>query len=204
MRRTIKTVAGLAALTLLVGLGSTAAAEKTYQVGVSEQRTTISFESTTDFEVILGSSSKASGWIKADLAEGRGSVEISVPVSSLKTGIERRDDHMRSKMWLDAGNYPEISFKADAVTRTEDGSWTAKGKFTMHGVSNDLTVKVNVREIPAEAAAKAGLEKGEWLRIATSFSVNLSDYGVKIPGMAAAKVNDTWNVRIQAFASTGK
>lgn len=37
------------------------AAEKTYHFGVSDQRTNVTFESTTDFEVVLGSTHELFG-----------------------------------------------------------------------------------------------------------------------------------------------
>ena len=73
----------------------------------------------------------------------------------------------------------------------------------MHGVSRPITVTADVREIPAAAAKKAGLEAGDWVRVSVPFQVKLSDYGVTIPEMASAKVNDIWQVQVQAFATTG-
>jgi polyisoprenoid-binding protein YceI len=192
------------ALIAILAIPSPAQAEeKAFHFGVSDQRTNVTFESSTDFEQILGSTNKLTGKIVADFENGMGSVKVAVPVSSMKTGIELRDEHMRSPGWLDAGSYPEISFVSDNAKRLTDGRWEALGKFTMHGVSNDLRATVDVKVIPAALAEKAGLEGGEWLKISTAFEVRLSDFGVKIPGMAAAKVNDVWKVRVQAFASTG-
>jgi polyisoprenoid-binding protein YceI len=179
------------------------AEDKVYYLGVSDARTNVTFESSTDFEQILGSTNKLTGKIIADFEKGTGSVKVATPVSSMRTGIELRDEHMRSPGWLDAESYPEISFVSDSIKRTSDGRWEAPGKFTMHGISNELRAVVDVKEISAELAEKAGLEDGEWLKISTSFEVRLSEFGVKIPGMAAAKVNDTWTVRLQAFATTG-
>ena len=145
-----------------------------------------------------------SGRIVADLEAGKGSVEVSVPVVSMKTGIDLRDEHMRSPGWLDVEKFAAISFASDNVTKDEEGNWVAPGTFTMHGVSRKMIVMVAIKEIPEELAEKAGMGSGEWLKISTSFEVKLSDFGVKIPGMAAAKVNDSWKVTLQAFAGTGK
>lgn len=194
----------LMALAIAAISGSAQAAEKSYRFGLSDARTNITFESTTDFEQILGTTNKTSGSIVADFEVGKGSVQVSVPVSSMKTGIDLRDEHMRSPGWLDAEKYPEISFSSDSVTLKSDGQWIAEGLFTMHGVSKELTIMVEVKEIPASLAEKAGLESGEWIRISTAFEVKLSDFGIDIPGMALAKVNDSWKVAVQAFAGTGK
>jgi len=196
--------AALAVLVIATVTGSVPAAETTYQFGLSDSRTNISFESTTDFEQILGTTNKASGRIVADFEAGKGSVEVTVPVASLKTGIELRDEHMRSPGWLDAEKYPEISFTSESVVNEGDGQWTARGIFTMHGVSKEMTVDVAVKQIPAALAEKAGLGGGEWLKVSTTFDIKLSDFGIAIPGMAVAKVNDTWKVTVQAFTGTGK
>ncbi|MBM4373269.1 MAG: hypothetical protein FJ098_16555 [Deltaproteobacteria bacterium] len=41
--------------------------------------------------------------------------------------------------------------------------------------------------------------KVAWVRIRGEFQVRLSDFGVTIPAMAAAKVNDLWTVRVSLF-----
>ncbi len=192
------------AITLLtVGALPTLAAEKTYSFGVSDQRTNITFQSETDFEVILGSTQSLSGKVIADLQGEGARVDLEVPLASLKTGIAKRDQHLRSPMWLDAKKYPNITFVSNVARRLADNRWEIDGTFTLHGVSRGITVQADVREIPAAAAKKAGLEKGDWVRVSVPFQVRLSEYGVKIPEMAAAKVNDTWQVQIQAFATTG-
>lgn len=180
--------------------GEGLAAEKTYTFGKSDQRTNISFQSETDFEVILGSSVKASGSVTADFDAGSAKMNISVPVASLNTGIEMRDDHLRSEHWLNAAEFPDISFTSNSVRKLSDTSFEVTGTFEMHGVAKELTVKADVRRIPADLAGKAGLEPGDWIRVTAPFEIKLSDFNVKIPDMAAAKVNDTWSVNFMAFA----
>ncbi|MDQ7006711.1 MAG: YceI family protein [Acidobacteriota bacterium] len=190
-------------LVTLVALtpGVTTAAEKSYKFGISDQRTNITFESNTDFEVILGSTHKLSGQIVADLEAGTGRVEAEVPVASRRSGIDLRDKHLRSKKWLDAKGHPVISFVSSSARQVSGTQWEIIGTFTLHGVSREVSVTADVRPIPAAAARQAGLEKGDWLRVLVPLEIKLSDYGVKIPGKAAARVNDTWKVRILAFAA---
>ena len=72
----------------------------------------------------------------------------------------------------------------------------------MHGESHELSTIVDVRPIPADVAKNAGLGKGDWIRITAPFEVQLSEFGVVIPKKPAQRVNDTWTVMVQAFAST--
>lgn len=191
----------LAAVLAFGALGAFAD-EATYSFGVSGQRTNITFESETDFEVILGSTNEISGQAVVDFEAGSGSVKLDVPVASLKTGIGARDKHLQSKGWLNAKSFPKLSFESKSVKKLEASKWEITGVFSMHGVSKEITVTADLRVIPAAAAKKAGLEKGDWIRVSVPFELALSDFNVKIPSRAAAKVNDAWKVRILAFANS--
>jgi hypothetical protein len=60
----MKTLSIVTALLALVAAPGHAA-EKTYHLGVSDQRTNVTFESTTDFEVVLGSTHALKGTVTA-------------------------------------------------------------------------------------------------------------------------------------------
>jgi polyisoprenoid-binding protein YceI len=183
-------------------LAPVAAEETTYHFGVSPQNTNVTFESETDFETILGSTREIRGTAVVDVQGGLAQTSLEVPVESLRTGIELRDKHLRSGMWLDAKKYPTISFSSTAARKIDDTRWEISGSFSMHGESHELSTIVEVRPIPADVAKNAGLGKGDWIRITAPFEVKLSEFGVVIPKKPAQRVNDTWTVKIQVFAST--
>lgn len=180
--------------------------EATFHVGHHEKFVNITFESQADIETIIGTTNKARGEIKADLSKGTGSVTLAVPVASMKTGIDLRDEHLRSPDWLDAKKFPEITFVAKKVERDGDAKNRVKatGDFTMHGVAKEMTVKVEWKELPAEAVKNAKFSEGRWLKFSTEFEVKLSDHGVKIPDFGVGKVSDTWKVKVSLFAGTAK
>jgi polyisoprenoid-binding protein YceI len=196
------TIAAIALSALVMSAGGSSAKEETYHFGVSDQRSNITFESVTDFETVLGSTHKLMGHVTTDMRQGNAEVELIVPVASLKTGIDMRDDHLRSPMWLDAETFPTISFASTEVKKQRGSKWSVEGEFTLHGVTRDIKTKADVRQIPMDLAKKAGLEDGNWVKVTTEFELKLSDYGVMIPKMAAAKVSDTWKVTYVAYAST--
>ena len=135
-RRKAVLIGSTLVVALLLALPSVAAE---YKFGVSSQRTNITFQSETDFETILGSSNKMSGVAHADFQEGTADVKLSVPVESLRTGIDLRDEHLRSPMWLDAGTHPAISFESTSAKQAGKGKWKIKGNFTMHGVTREIS-----------------------------------------------------------------
>ncbi len=197
-----KIIPSIAGLVVVLALGTARAADTTYHFGTSSQRTNITFESQTGFETVLGSTNQISGTVTGDLQKGTGSIAVEVPVSTLKTGIDMRDEHLRSPMWLDAQKYPKITFTSTSARRLRGNTWEVRGTFSLHGVSRDVVVKAEVRPVPEATAKAAGLEEGDWVKLSVPFTVKLSDFGVMIPPMAAAKVNDLWTVKLVAWANT--
>ena len=180
--------------------------ETTFHIGHHEKFINITFDSNADIETIVGTTNKARGTVKADLEKGVGSVSLTVPVASLKTGIDMRDEHLRSDKWLDAEKFPEIKFASKKVEPVKDSKSKVKvtGEFTMHGVTKEVTVVVDWKELPAEAVKKAQFPEGRWLKFSTEFPVKLSDYGVAIPEGVGPKVSDTWTVKMTVFAGTAE
>lgn len=177
----------------------------TFYIGHHPKFINITFDSHADIETILGTTNTAKGEVTADLGKGTGSVSLTVPVASMKTGIDMRDEHLRSPMWMDAAKYPDITFVSKKVEKADKaGRVKVTGDFTLHGVAKETTVLVDWKELPAEALKKSGFPEGRWLKFSTEFPVKLSDHGIKIPDGGVGKVNDTWNVKMSIFAGTAK
>ncbi len=177
---------------------------KVYYVGTETKHTNVSFVSEADIETIYGSTHSASGQTWLDFDGGKGKCRVTVPVKDLKTGIDKRDEHLRGKSWLDAAKHPDITFKTGdiKVVDAKKGTWKAKGKITIKGVTKDLTADVSIKKVPAKLATKLG--KGEWVRVKTSFDVKITDFGVEIPEGVGPKVSATWTVKFQVYATTKK
>jgi polyisoprenoid-binding protein YceI len=189
----------LAAVSLFaIAILSVDAAATEYSFDVEGKFVNITFESKMDVEDILGTSHEISG--KARFDGKAGSFELKVPVASLRTGIDMRDEHLRSAYWLDSEKFPHISFKGDRIVAKSGGKYEVTGKLTLHGIEKIVSVVVDAKEIPADKASAVGLGDKGALRVRAEFTIKLSDFGVKIPDMAAAKVNDAWTVKISLFA----
>jgi polyisoprenoid-binding protein YceI len=71
----------------------------------------------------------------------RASVEAEIDASSIDTGDENRDAHLRSPDFLDVEHYPKIMFRSTRVERT--------GAQDELRVVGDLTVRDTTREVVA-------------------------------------------------------
>jgi polyisoprenoid-binding protein YceI len=73
---------------------------------------------------------------------GTGSVTVTIPVAGVDTNNKQRDDHLKSTSFFSAEEFPEITFKSDALKHMGGNKYEAKGTLTLHGVSKEVTVAV--------------------------------------------------------------
>ena len=165
-----------------------------------QYRNLATVESVTDFETFTGRTSKVSGTITFDRAKKTGSGTIEVDVASINTGIDTRDEHMRSSDWLSADKYPTIKFVATKVQHRSGDAYTVTGNLTLRGVTKAVTAPTTVKFRPAGADTKAAGFDGDVLQVTTNFRIKLSDYGVKIPARAAATVSNEVAISVKAYA----
>ena len=87
--------------------------------------------------------SGAEGTIEYDpQAPDRAQVELRIKAASIDTGDAKRDGHLRSPDFLDAEQYPEITFKSTKIERQGGDDWLAHGELTIRGVTKPVEVKV--------------------------------------------------------------
>jgi polyisoprenoid-binding protein YceI len=168
-----------------------------YVLGKKPQFSIMAAESVTDLEKITAQTNVVVGFVGIDAAKGAAKVRLAIPVEQITTKIKLRDEHLRGPGWLDSAQFKTIEFESTKATRKDDKTWVVEGDFTMHGVKKPLTVEVLLRDIPVEKIKKAGWGSTPGIAFSTKFSLKLSEYGVKIPDQAAAKVSDELKVAIE-------
>lgn len=65
-------------------------------------------------------------------------VEFTIDASSIDTGNEDRDKHLRSADFLDVENHPNLTFKSTKVEKSDDGM-VVTGDLTMRGVTREVS-----------------------------------------------------------------
>ncbi|MDX2248596.1 MAG: YceI family protein [Bacteroidia bacterium] len=68
-----------------------------------------------------------------------GKISASVEAASINTGINMRDNDLRSEHYLDVKNYPLIKFVSTQITKTAQG-YSVTGTFTIKKVSKTVTI----------------------------------------------------------------
>lgn len=103
---------------------------------------------------------------------------IEVKSASVDTNQPKRDEHLKSPDFLNAKQYPTITFKSTAVKKAADKNLEVTGDLTLHGVTRAITANVELLgkgEFP-QGKQRTGIE--------ATFSVKLSDFQIKgVPGV---------------------
>jgi polyisoprenoid-binding protein YceI len=159
----------------------------------------VTFESDAPVENIVGVTTAVTGALAIDPAAPAksASANVAVDLTQVKTGIDKRDAHMRSKDFLDTAKYPTATFKLTKIEIVGDpaaaggATATGTGTLTIKGVSKEITVpaKVGFRKLD-DQLKKLGFT-GDVLRVTGRFEIKLSDHGIKVPSMLGQKVSNT-------------
>ena len=67
-------------------------------------------------------------------------MHVIIDTASIDTGVQMRDDHLRSGDFLDVGNYPTMEFYSDRFVHRGGSRWAIIGGLTLHGVSRTVTL----------------------------------------------------------------
>ena len=113
---------------------------------------------------VKGRFTKVSGNIVVDEQNpDRSRVEAEIDASTLVTGTEQRDQHLRSADFLDVEKYPTISFRSTRI------HGTSKQPGDEFRVTGDLTIHGTTREVTLDAVYE-GTGKDPWGGERVSFS----------------------------------
>lgn len=93
---------------------------------------------------VRGSFGNLSGTINFDPENiGASSVEATIDVATINTGVEDRDNHLRSADFFEVEKYPNITFKSTDVQVTGDNSAKITGDLTIRDVTNPVVLDVD-------------------------------------------------------------
>lgn len=71
-------------------------------------------------------------------------VSVDIVTASINTGVERRDNHLRSADFFAADSFPSTRFVSTSVKPVDKDNFEITGDLTMHGVTRPVTLTANV------------------------------------------------------------
>ena len=127
------------------------------------------------FTTWYGEFTNVSGSLNLDPKKPAASaLEIHIPVGTVSTTNAKLDGELKSDVWLDAGQFPEIVFKSTKVSETGKDAAKVTGDLTFHGVTKPVTLAVKFN-----GAGTNPLDKKYTAGFEVSGKIKRSDFGVK-------------------------
>ena len=104
-------------------------------------------------------------------------VEANIDVASLNTNNTKRDDHLKSPDFFDAGKYPKIRFASTRV-KAKGSQLIVEGNLTMHGKSQLVSIPFKV----ARGKNGAGIDTTTYK---AKITIDRNDFGIGTDSIAA-------------------
>jgi polyisoprenoid-binding protein YceI len=131
----------------------------------------------------------------------KSTVNFTAKVTSVDTGVEARDKHLRTADFFEVEKFPELTFKSTSVAKKGNG-WVVTGDLTMKGVTKSVTIPFDI-----SGWLPAGERSGAKMGIAGETTINRRDFGVNygnnLPSGIAA-ISDEVKVVLQIEAGKPK
>lgn len=100
-------------------------------------------------------------------------IEATIDVGSLNTREARRDADLRSALFFDVENHPEMTFVSRSARAAGDGDLEVTGDLTIRGTMREVTL--SVRDI---SAAPADMRGNPRMGATASARIKRSDFGM--------------------------
>ncbi|HEX5748493.1 MAG TPA: YceI family protein [Archangium sp.] len=123
---------------------------------------------------VRGSFRKFSGTVSLDEQEPTASsVSVRIEAPSIDTGVQQRDEHLRSPDFFDVEKFPLITFESTKVEKSSDNGLRVTGKLTLRDVTREVVLE----------AEQLGIGKDPWGNIKAAFeaktSIDRREFGLK-------------------------
>ena len=156
---------------ILCSLGTTTYGADTFKIDPIHSSVLFSIKhlEVTDF---YGGFDVISGSVTFDAADpSKSAVDLTVPVESINTRNDKRNQHLKSPDFFNAKQFPTLTFKSNKVEASGD-TYKVTGDLTIRGVTKPVTV--DFKKGP-EGKGQQGETRGGG---ETRFTIKRSDYGM--------------------------
>lgn len=107
-----------------------------------------------------------------DSPGGNGSIDVQVLAKNIFTGVEKRDNHLKSPDFFNAKKFEVISFKSTSFKKVSDNNYEITADVALLGKTRPVTIKALQTGIGKDpyGAFRRGFE--------STFTVKRSDWGM--------------------------
>jgi polyisoprenoid-binding protein YceI len=150
----------IAVAVLGFGILSLASAVRAADFNLDPYHSSVSFRIKHVIGKVTGHFDKFSGTFSYEAGKPQTwSAAATIEAASVNTGIEKRDNHLRTADFFDVQKFPNLTFKSTGVTDVQGDKAKLHGNLTMHGVTKPVVLDLEVAGVvkdPMGAGNRAG------------------------------------------------
>ena len=167
----------MAAVALALGAGGLSAQATQWKIDPMHSEADFGIKHMA-ISTVHGSFHGLSGVITFDPANvAKSSVEATIPVDTVDTGVAPRDTDLKSPRFFDATKFPTMTFKSTSVHKAGE-HYDVTGDLTLHGVTKQVVLKL---EEPGKE--EIGMDKKSVHRgFTATTTINRQDFGLAFNG----------------------
>jgi polyisoprenoid-binding protein YceI len=167
---------------------------------IDPAHTTVGFAVRHLMSKVHGTFSEVSGGIVTGPDPSGSTATAVIAVSSVSTGNDMRDNHLRSADFFDVERYPVMGFASRAL-RPADGCWVLSGDLTIRDVTRPVDLEVDFLGSDPD-----GLQGEPRIGFSARAAISRRDFGITF-GLAAdgtrIVVGDTVDITLDVQAFPG-
>ena len=175
MRMLARGLCSLAAV-LALGLGSLAAQVQTHDWAIDPSHSEADFAiKHMAISTVHGSFRGISGVIRFEAGDPKlWSVDATIDVNSVDTGVAARDNDLRSPKFFDVAKYPTMTFKSTSVKQDSSSGYLVTGNLTLHGVTKPVTLTLESPGNPQLGMDAKSMHRG----FTATTTIHRKDFGL--------------------------
>jgi len=161
---------------------------------LDKAHSSIKFTITHFFTPVTGTFDDVDATVNFDpenLAESN--IDVTIPIESVNTRNERRDDHLRSEDFFNTAEWPNMRFVSNSIERTGDNEFVARGELTIRDVTREFDLPfqlLGVMDHPMQENTRVAGISADAELIRSDFGVGVGDWA------ATAVVGDKVNIEL--------
>ena len=184
----------IAAIALAASSGLALAAPAKYDIDPEHVYPSFEADHFGGMSVWRGKFNKNSGSVLLDREAQSGTVDVTIDMASVDTGLEKLNTHLLSPDFFDVAKYPTATYKGK-LAKFKDGAPTeVQGELTLHGVTKPVTLTIRSFKCMAHP-----MKKKEFCGADAVASINREDFGVGWGKAFGFKMDVKLAIQVEAF-----
>ena len=120
-----------------------------------------------------GKFNKSSGTVVLDREAKSGTVDVTIDLTSVDTGRDDLNDHLKTAEFFEVAKYPTATYKGK-LTNFKDGAPTeVQGELSLHGVTKPVTLSIK-----SFKCMQHPMKKAEFCGADATATINREDFGI--------------------------